>query len=361
MKQRNGYCVLALIGMLFVQPVYALESLSDDELSNVDAQALLNLKYIDQGGTNPNASIGFYRLGLEGSIDLNANIRRLQLGCGGDKGAGCDIDIENLRFTGVGGTSATDSGPATDFNLTNPFIELAIKNPSIAATREFVGMRVGALSALGAMTFGENPNTSNLADDTGINTLSGDLNVTIINAVMTNVNVCVGFTLFGACVGIPLSGSATVDNYSQQLVVNRQATIADLGPMTAVASGSLLGLTLTNTHISGLPFRTVHRIDVRDPSGANTPTKDFYISVQKQDVIWQKLSTDSFAGATAAQKGWWLSIPQVVMENITSNDRVDVGAFAALGGAAFGTRVDIAPLDLGQRPADNCYGSLTFC
>ena len=42
-------------------------------------------------------------------------------------------------------------------------------------------------------------------------------------------------------------------------------------------------------------------------------------------------------------------------------DMADVGAFAALGGAAFGTRVDIDPVDLGQRPVDNCFGALTFC
>lgn len=340
--------------------VHALDSMDDDDMRQIQGQALFNTNYIAPGAGNPNANIGFYRLGLEAELQLNANIRRLALGCDGANATGvCDIDISNVRLTGVSAGAGVDAGPPTSAVLTNPFLEFAIKNPNSASTREISGLRFGSLGALGKLSIGENPNPASLADDTGITRLSGDLTANVINAVLTNVNVCVGFTAFGACVGIPLSGSATVASYSQQLILDRATTVADLGPMVAVASGSLLGLTLTNTHLNNTPLRTIHEIAIQNTDG--TPTRDFYLSLQKEAINWQKTSTNSFTGSVAAQPGWWLSLPQVVLEDVTSNDRIDVGAFAALGGAAFGTRVDIDPVDLGQRPVDNCFGALTFC
>lgn len=339
---------------------YALSSMSDDSLSEVTGQALFSSSYVAPGSSgNPNTNIGFFRLGVEAKMEINANIDKLRLGCDGSFGAGlCDINIDHLRLTGISATDATDSGPLTDFVINQPFFEFAIKNPANPSTRQVVGIRFGSQSALGAMTIGENTNLTNLSDDTGINTISGDMTANIINATMTNVHTCIGFLIGTTCVGIPLSGSATVASASQQLTLKRQSQIADLGPMTAQASGSLLGLTLTNTHITNLPLDTIHRIEVRNPDG--TATKDFYLSMQSQNITWQKISDGTFSGV-AAQTGWWMSLPQVVMANITSNARVDVGAFAAIGGAIFGGRVDIPGIDLGQKPVDNCWGSSPFC
>lgn len=84
-------------------------------------------------------------MGLSAEIELNANIKKLQLGCGGSNNsirAGCDIDIDNLSLSGI--PEAGQERPETSAKLTNPFIEFAIKNPTSAATREVMGFRVSA-------------------------------------------------------------------------------------------------------------------------------------------------------------------------------------------------------------------------
>ena len=159
----------------------SLIKMSDDELAEVEGQALFSLGYLaptdptnHQGG-----NVGFYTLSLEANIDLNANIKNLQLGCGGTNGSNnCDIDISNMSFGCIANASGscitlpkTDSrqpngavqelsagkseqSQMKDFNLTNPFFQFAIKNPDSAATREIVGMRVGAAQAKGPLSFG---------------------------------------------------------------------------------------------------------------------------------------------------------------------------------------------------------------
>ena len=166
-----------------------MEGLDDDSLDGVMAQAsLFAVDYIPPGGGNPNANIGFYRLSLDAEMEMNANIKNLSLGCGGIKGAGvCDINIDNVRLTGNTATSASDSGPGTSAVLTRPFFEFAIRNPGTAATREIVGIRFGAEQSKGKMSMGENPNTNDPADDTGINSFSGDMNAVILQASMTDI------------------------------------------------------------------------------------------------------------------------------------------------------------------------------
>lgn len=103
-------------GLLF-SPVYCfansfqsegLTELNDAELSKVSGQALMSLSYIapnDSVNKMQGQGIGFYKLGLEADLELNANIKKLQLGCGGVNGAGgCDIDIDNLSLSGIADT-----------------------------------------------------------------------------------------------------------------------------------------------------------------------------------------------------------------------------------------------------------------
>ncbi|WP_156935740.1 hypothetical protein [Alkanindiges illinoisensis] len=332
-----------------------LKLLNDDELSQETGQGLLNLNYIAPNqSSNPNTDIGFYRLGVEGEIALNANVNKLQLGCGGSKGVGCDIDIDQVRLTGVDATSDTDSGPGTDFLLNNPFIEFAIKNPDSASTREMVGLRLGALSALGKMSFGSNANTASLSDDTGINSLSGDIGVTVTNAVLNNVKACT-FQLFGGC-QLALSGSATVANYATTLLANRSSSF-NLTGMSAKASSSLLGLTLSNVNMNNIPYSTVHQLIVANADG--TATSNAYLSLQSQAINWQKVG-DGTWNTTAAQKGWWLSIPETQVSNLTITQEVQLGLIEA-GSGALGIPVNLDAVDLGQTPVDNCYGGLTFC
>lgn len=176
------------------------QSMDDNELGEVAGQALINLSYLapgearDRSGSTivnaNNANIGFYTLGLEGKLELNANIRKLQLGCGGVNGAGdCDVDIDYFSMSGCGVavTCTSASTPtnvdrvSSDALLTNPFIQFAIKTPDNPATREVVGFRLGAQNANGLLSFGQ----QNSSTPNGINSLSGYLQVSQASGVGT--------------------------------------------------------------------------------------------------------------------------------------------------------------------------------
>ena len=165
----------------------AMQPLTDNEMQQSSGQALLSLSYISPTeGNNPNQNVGFYRMMMEANIELNANIKRLQLGCGGSKGSGCDIDIEDLSLTGVNPVNGQYAN--TDALINNPFIEFAIKSPDSASTRELVGIRLGALNILGKLGLGSNTDLNTLADDVGgIKSLSGDVNITMTNTILGNI------------------------------------------------------------------------------------------------------------------------------------------------------------------------------
>ena len=163
------------LSSLSVAQAANMQSLDDAELSDVTGQALMSLSYIapnDASNKMSNQGVGFYKLGMEAEVELNANINRLQLGCGGINGAGgCDIDIENLSLSGISDTR--DGRASSSAKLTNPFLEFAIKNPNSASTREVVGLRLSAEKLVGLLTLG----TENSANPNGINSLSGYLKV----------------------------------------------------------------------------------------------------------------------------------------------------------------------------------------
>ncbi|WP_252717806.1 hypothetical protein [Acinetobacter soli] len=355
MKQLKAI-LLTAAGLCLTQAAFAdrLTSLDDQQMSEVTGQALLNLNYVAPGGSNPNGNMGFYRLGLEAQLELNANIKKLQLGCGGVKGTGCDIDIDNIALTGITSSTAQGAGVGTDFKLTNPFIEFAIQNPDSAATRTVTGFRLGALSALGIMNIGSNGDLTTLADDTGINSLSGDIGVRVTNAKINDVRA----TVLG--LGL-LRGSATIDSYSTTLLNNRDSTFS-LTKMTAQASPSLLNLKLTNVNMNDIPYRTVHQLLVADTdsNGNLIATSNAYISSQSKDIFWQNVSNQTWA-SNAAKQGWWISIPQTQFNNLSIDQTVNISVLSALPGALLGTPVNLAPVDLGQMPISNCYGNLKFC
>ena len=355
MKQLKAI-LLTAAGLCLTQAAFAdrLTSLDDQQMSEVTGQALLNLNYVAPGGSNPNGNMGFYRLGLEAQLELNANIKKLQLGCGGVKGTGCDIDIDNIALTGITSSTAQGAGVGTDFKLTNPFIEFAIQNPDSAATRTITGFRLGALSARGIMNIGSNGDLNTLADDTGINSLSGDIGVRVTNAKINDVRA----TVLG--LGL-LRGSATIDSYSTTLLNNRDSTFS-LTKMTAQASPSLLSLKLTNVNMNDIPYRTVHQLLVADTdsNGNLIATSNAYISSQSKDIFWQNVSNQTWA-SNAAKQGWWISIPQTQFNNLSIDQTVNISVLSALPGALLGTPVNLAPVDLGQMPISNCYGNLKFC
>lgn len=153
----------------------SLQAMDDQALSDVTGQALMSLSYIaptDSANKMSGQGVGFYKLGMEAELELNANIKKLQLGCGGINGAGgCDIDIDNLSLSGISDTR--DGRASSSAKLTNPFLEFAIKNPNSASTREVVGLRLSAEKLVGLLTLG----TENSDKPNGINSLSGYMKV----------------------------------------------------------------------------------------------------------------------------------------------------------------------------------------
>lgn len=183
--------------------VYALESMNDDEMRQAEGQALVNLTTLLSGAAGNPTPVGqgvsFYTAGIEGTLALNAQIRRLQAGCGGDNGAvGCDIDVQNFSFgciangagvcitlppTGRERTGTNNDNTLAgqqqmrDVVLTNPFLQFAIKNAGSASTREFVGLRLGAANATGPLSFGQVNTISGFLSATANLTIGGAANV----------------------------------------------------------------------------------------------------------------------------------------------------------------------------------------
>jgi hypothetical protein len=158
---------------------HALLPLSDEQLAAVAGRALFNLSYLAPGDAgNPNGSgsgIGFYTLGVEAELAINANIRTLQAGCGGVNGSdACDLDIQNFSLgciansagqctslppqdrqkAGAVSDAAANQQRLRDFILTNPFLQFAVRNPGNPATREIIGLRLGAQDVKGPLSFG---------------------------------------------------------------------------------------------------------------------------------------------------------------------------------------------------------------
>ncbi|MCH7315211.1 hypothetical protein [Acinetobacter sp. ANC 3882] len=203
-----------------------LVEMTDNELSAARGQALLSLGYTAPETTNPLKNFGYYKLGLEAKLELNANIRALQLGCGGRNGAdGCDIDMDNVSLSGppdgklADGTPTWSKGRAnTSASLTNPFIEFAIKNPTSASTREVAGFRLSAEEILGYLSAGtaNDINSSGISTGGGINSFSG-----FIKVGETPVNAFTDPAIFGTSDDQAISASVCL---RLLFCINRTAT-----------------------------------------------------------------------------------------------------------------------------------------
>lgn len=117
------------------------------------------------------ANFDFYRMGLDAKLNLNLNISKFQVGCGGvndllTTSPGCDLDIDYLGFMGInaaGNRPAYNAdnadaegnwGPESAFELIRPYMELAIKNDDNPTLREVVGIKLGAETINGALRMG---------------------------------------------------------------------------------------------------------------------------------------------------------------------------------------------------------------
>lgn len=216
-KQMIKKTLIASISSVAILPVLAMAGmveLSDDDMSNEVGQALLGMSYTAPSGAGTGATTsdyGYYKLGLEAKMELNLNVRNLQLGCGGRNGPGqCDIDIENLSLSGPAngkvvdlvtpannGTPTWSAGRANSSAvLTNPFMEFAVKNPNTASTREVVGFRFSAEEILGHMAAGtvNDKDVNGFSTGGGIKAFSGYIKVGKTPVTSTTVQSIFGTT-----------------------------------------------------------------------------------------------------------------------------------------------------------------------
>ena len=345
-----------LLGVLSLTG-WSMTSLDDSALSNVTGQALIQMSQITGTGTSGTTGTGssgltFYRLGFDGSIDLNANINQLRLGCGGINGAGgCDISIDQMSISGNG---CANRALNCDAVMTNPYIELAIANNSTPTTRSLAGFRVSAQNMSGLLSFGQNGPTAN-----GINTFSGymttnsitgtaqtqavnlggktDPNSTVLSfATNPNIVLCTSGCYSGnigtaspsqsqgvniPSLSVPFTGAPavidgnrvtstsvvatgavpTVSLNGGQLYVTMQnqicvALFICVPTATVNMQGSVSGLQTQINFTEGLGY--IHNVQVNSP---------FYLSFQKQAIQWP-----GAVAADIAQPGWWMSFADPV-------------------------------------------------
>lgn len=335
-KTRASYFIALLLGTIVSASAIAMAPLSDDEMSNVTGQALLMMDMREGEGISKD--LNFYRAGLDAIVELNANFEKLQLGCGGVNGPGCDIDIDHLSLSGP--DDCPVGRPGCDAILTRPFFEFAIDNDG-TPHREIVGFRLSAEMAEGLLTAGQNDGTPN-----GINSLSGYMEIeettgttqtkpTPFNEPLTG-RVTVGGCAYG-CPRTYNTDLADIDLESKNVLftvpaftvndrrvknLNLQANadipdIAISGTRSAEIPGcmGILLIPICNYSIETLNIKGVlsglktnisineslgflHKIPIQNP---------FSLSMQSQNIFWPESNESNIA-----QRGWWMAFSDPV-------------------------------------------------
>lgn len=393
----------------------SMQSLSDEQLSNTTGQALMSLSYIspkdasnvEATRTGGDKSIGFYKLGLEAELELNANIKKLQLGCGGANGAGgCDIDIDNLGLSGLGNSATSNTGSDADrvarvgssAVLTNPFIQFAIKNPDNAATRQVVGINLSSEKAIGLLTFG----TENTGTKNGINSLSGYMKVAattgtaLVNgfgtsnvageAARTQLKQSDGYNaingqacclIFGlgtlgfktTAYSLNLRDQNTGSNIlkgdlvlPEQAITGKRISSAVLQATANVRTIDLTGtidaqalgfIGLNNKNATGTISNLTVDATIDENLGyfhkASLNGTPASLSIQGQNIQWT-------GNNSVAQKGWWLELSNPIdIGKIDPTDRVDIpkGTLNAVMDQV-STYLNANPVQCGANLALNC-------
>ncbi len=177
---RTGMLIslISLTAMLLPYSGLAMTAMDDNALARVTGQngSLFLADHIspnelEGAPTDGTANFDFYRMGLDAKLNLNLNIAKFQLGCGGvndllTTSPACDLDVDYLGFMGINAAgnrpaynadNADDSGnwgPESAFELIRPYMELAIKNDDNPTLREVVGIKLGAQTINGALRMG---------------------------------------------------------------------------------------------------------------------------------------------------------------------------------------------------------------
>lgn len=314
-----------------------LQLMDDETLGGIEAQAgsLILMDKIAPNeltgamGAGSPTDFTYYRMGMDVKLDMNANMSKLQLGCGGVNdfltGArGCDLDIDYVGFMGLNATNDRPGAPGSPFTLTRPFIEIAFKNDGDPARREVAGFRIGAQNINGAIRMGrdytnfgypdarsdnvsipnlENGDTCNPSHTTGagmvgchsgLNSISGYLGGLELSAgFLARARICLDITticLFGigevnmdidGCLGrINFSPCTTSDTpFFIDAGGTRMTSLNVAAAKLNLSVTSLLGIDLEGYGRLNLNTRPIHYLLTPNSSG-------FFLSFQRERVAW---------------------------------------------------------------------------
>lgn len=379
---RLGGVLMFVLAGLLARPATALQEMSDGALSSESGQGALFFsdKIAPTGAAGSATDFTFYRLGLNADLEFNANIDRLQLGCGGSNenlvANACDIDLDYVRFMGRSGT-APGAAVTSNFVTRRPYVEFAVKNDGNKSQREITGFKIGFESADGMLGIGrtyangqvnvEHGGTCDtaagdgagaLACNSGIRSLSGNLNLEIsanisAGTILGTQSICFGNTATADhvnCDGNATNNSNTdiKDPFYQSVSGTRMTDVIIADIPAYIYSGSLNGTTAAADLKESLRF--IHQV-LLDSS----QSKDFFISFQREQVAYPKYDKSGYAATT--NTGWWLNIPYAGILNASAS--VDLGVADAL--SALGEGANLTNVELGQIPPPNCYNASKFC
>ncbi len=355
-----------------------LKPMSEDQLSRITGQALfVSDKISPTGATGSPTDFTFYRMGLDVELALNANIDKIQLGCGGFNDTivpgACDIDMDFVRLMGLNAQRNGPGDPVTsDFVLTRPFIEIAVRNDGDGSLREVAGIKIGSQTADGYFGVGRdylNPDGSPsgltnqehggqcsdnigagaLACHSGINRLSGAIGTELSGTVPINV------TLSGdsnTCFGRTSNNSLCADN--DRLFVDVTGTRLNelrIPNLELRLEGGLAGLLAGQAYAQVIEnLRFVHGF-VLDES------PEFGLSFQREQVAFPTFDKTGYNPISNA--GWWLNVPELKVLDLVAEEQ-SFGLFEALN-ALSPPGIPLENIELGQRAPDNCFGSSMFC
>lgn len=362
--------------------VAQLRDMGDKDLEVVSARGLLESDKIVAssitGTPAVDSGLTFYRMGINADLAFNANINRLQLGCGGANNrlvVGCDIDLSNVGFMGLNtsnntpcpiGASAGACPNGTDFIMRRPYIELAIANDN-TPQRQVVGFSLGSQSATGFLSVGQVYTTNSVNQETGatcyyaaqcnsgINMFSGYIAPTFTGAVGGTLTT-LGFIPIGgytACFSLaasPYCPASTPVNGTAATPITCTRCASVLTSAQAAGAAVALGIPV-NIGVTAYVYEALSII--HGLSFAGVP--NFDISVQRQQVAYPNYNKTGWD--VTANTGWWMGVPGNVFINIPNVTGPNLDALGTLlSGAA-----TLANQNLGQTPASNCYGSYKFC
>lgn len=360
-----------------------LKPMSERAMSEVTGREFFVAEHFDGNAADNNPDnynqFDYYRLMLNANLELNANIERLQLGCGGINDAldpsVCDVDMEHVRLMGRGDDSgnplsAGDEGSL--FELTRPYLEFAIKNDDSKVNREVVGVKLGAQSADGYMGVGRRfPQGQNGCTDanegpeaaachSGLNAISGYLNTEmsatfdaeILGGALGSIESCFGNTT-SITEGNDCGPS---DTFTTQFIGTRMKNITLLNK---TLKADAIGLDITAHADVFEQLKFIHGFALAD-------TSDFAMSFQRERVLYPGFEGNfpsiavgqgandypGYEGAPA-NTGWWFNVPYAAVTEAKGATSLSLDALSE--------GLNAVDADLGQAPPDNCFGTAEFC